>query len=71
MDIHVGSCIREAHKQTGRLHKDVASIIECDRANYSHLLSQGSMRVQTFYKVCNALGMTMDEVIQIKDLNNE
>ena len=71
MDIHVGSCIREAHKQAGKLHKDVALLIECDRANYSHLLSQSSMRVQTFYKVCNALGMTMDEVIQIGSPDNE
>jgi len=65
MDIHVGNCIRTAHKQTGRLHKDIALLIECDRSNYSHLLSQPSMRVHTFYKVCNALGMTMDEVMHI------
>jgi hypothetical protein len=67
VDIHFGNCIRAAHKKTGIPLKDIADTIGCERANYSHLLAQKGMLAHTFFNVCAALGMTMDEVVGMGD----
>lgn len=63
MEIHIGNCLRQAHKKTGLLYKDAAAMIGWDRSNYSHLLAQKNMQVDTFIKACGALGLSLDEVI--------
>jgi len=65
MEIHIGNCLRKAHKQTGVLYKEAAAVIGWDRANYSHLLAQKNMQVSTFIKACGALGLSLDEVISL------
>lgn len=63
MSIHIGNCLRTAHTKTGLLYKDVAASIGWDRSNYSHLLAQKNMQADTFIKACNALGLSLDEVV--------
>lgn len=63
MSIHIGNCLRAAHNKTGLLYKDVAASIGWDRSNYSHLLAQKNMQADTFIKACNALGLSLDEVV--------
>lgn len=67
MSIHIGNCLRVAHTKTGFLYKDIAAAIWWDRSNYSHLLAQKNMQADTFIKACNALGLSLDEVVRFGD----
>jgi len=67
MNMHIGNCLRVAHTKTGLLYKDIAAAIGWDRSNYSHLLAQKNMQADTFIKACQALGLSLDEVVGFGD----
>ena len=63
--IHIGKTIRIAHEQVGMRHKAVADMIDCHSSNYSHTLAQGNITVHRYKQICDALGLTMDQVYKI------
>lgn len=65
MPIHIGRAIRTAHAIAGIRHIKVAQQIGVSAANYSHSLTQQGMQVKRYKEICDALGMSMDDLFKI------
>ena len=63
--MHIGHAIRCAHAVKNIKHIRVAQQIGVSAANYSHSLTQKGMQVKRYKEICDALGMTMDQVFKI------
>jgi DNA-binding Xre family transcriptional regulator len=65
MPIHIGRAVRTAHAIAGIKHIKVAQQIGVSAANYSHSLTHRGMTVKRYKEICDALGMSMDDVFKI------
>jgi DNA-binding Xre family transcriptional regulator len=63
--MHIGQAIRCAHAIKNIKHIRVAQQIGVSAANYSHSLTQKGMQVKRYKQICDALGMSMDDVFKI------
>ena len=63
--MHIGHAIRCAHAIAGIKPIRVAQQTGVRAANYSHSLTQQGMQVNRYKEICDALGMTMDQVFKI------
>ncbi len=63
--MHIGNAIRNAHYITKIKHIVVAREIGVSAANYSHSLTHKGMTVKRYKEICDALGMSMDDVFKI------
>lgn len=50
--------------------KDLASRMETTQQNVSKIFSQGNPKLETFYKICNALNLQLDVKFINKDDTN-
>ena len=63
--MHIGHAIRCAHAINNIKHIKVAQKIGVSAANYSHSLTNKGMTVKRYKEICDALGMSMDDVFKI------
>ena len=63
--MHIGQAIRCAHAIKNIKHIRVAQQIGVSAANYTHALTQQGMQVKRYKQICDALGMSMDDLFKI------
>lgn len=67
--IHVGECIREYQSQNGVKSVDIANKLGWSRGTYSAFLSRPNPTVHTLFKVCEAIGANVTEVVDFDRAN--